>query len=80
MQKKIRGCNAWEYSRNPVLQKSSGPAGMPVQRGTLQKAWDNLPIQFGSGGVLAQEQFPYLGKDTARWEKPEEVQKERLEV
>ena len=66
MRKKIRGCDAWEYSRNPVLQKSGSPPGMPVQRGTLQKAWDNLSIQLGSGGVLAQEQFPHLRKDTAQ--------------
>lgn len=67
MRKKIRGCDAWEErGRYPALQKSGSPPGLPVQRGTLQKAWDNLSIQLGSGGVLAQEQFPRLGKDTAQ--------------
>lgn len=61
--KKIQGCDAWEYSRNPVLQKPSSPPGMPIQRGMLQKARDNLSIKLGNGGVLAQEQFPHFRKD-----------------
>lgn len=66
VQKKMRGCDAWEHSRKPAPQKPGSPPGMPVQRGTPQKAWDDLSIQLGSGRVLAREQFPHLGKDTAQ--------------
>lgn len=45
----MQDCDAWEYSTNPVLQKSRSSPGMPVLRGPLQKTWDSLSISLGNG-------------------------------